>query len=53
MHETAYAADSGGGFILFIWVALYFYFAFTQYKIAQKVGHESTWWAWVPVLNFF
>jgi len=53
MQETAYAANSGGGLILFLWVALYFFFAFTQYKIAQKVGHQSTWWAWVPVLNFF
>jgi len=52
MQETAYAADSGFGLVLFLWVALYFYFSFTQYKIAQKVGHESTWWAWVPILNF-
>ena len=53
MQETAYAADSGGGLILFVWIALYFYFAFAQYKIAQKVGHESAWWAWIPVLNLF
>ena len=53
MNEAAYAADSGMGFVLFLWAALYFYFAFTQYKIAQKVGHESPWWAWVPILNFF
>ena len=53
MQETAYAANSGGEYILFFWVAFYFYFAFTQFKIAQKVGHKSAWWAWVPVLNFF
>ncbi|MCP4703501.1 MAG: hypothetical protein GY865_02740 [candidate division Zixibacteria bacterium] len=53
MQETAYAADSGMGLVLFLWVAFYFFFAFTQFKIAQKVGHESPWWAWVPILNFF
>ncbi len=53
MNEAAYAADSGIGFVLFLWAALYFYFAFTQFKIAQKVGHQSPWWAWVPILNLF
>jgi len=56
MYETAYAGDSGGGFILFVRIALYLYFlyfAYTQYKIAQKVGHEAAWWAWVPILNFY
>ena len=53
MNETSYAAQSGGGWILFFWVAFYLYFGYTQYRIAQKVGHQSPWWAWVPILNFF
>lgn len=51
MYESG--AETGGAFVLFLWVALYFYFAYTQYRIAQKVGHQSPWWAWIPILNFF
>ena len=53
MYESGYAGGGFGGMILFVWAVLYFYFAFTQYKIAQKVGHQSPWWSWIPVLNLF
>lgn len=41
----------GAAFWLFI-VATYFYFAFTQYKIAQKCGcQDNAWWAYIPIMN--
>lgn len=40
---------------LFAWLfifALYFYFAYSQFKIAQKCGQsDSAWWSFVPILN--
>jgi hypothetical protein len=54
MYEPA---DGGAGFgavFFLIMLAVYFYFAFTQYKIAQKVGcADKAWWSFVPVLNTF
>jgi len=52
MYESGYS-DASGGMMLFVWLALYLYFAFTQYKIAQKVGHQAPWWAWIPIVNIF
>ena len=38
--------------VLLVMVALYAYCAFTQYRIARKVGcADNAWWAWVPILN--
>jgi len=51
MYESGYGGEAFGGLFLLFWVALYLYFAMAQYKIAQKIGHESPWWAWVPILN--
>ncbi len=49
--------DGGAGFgavFFLIVLAVYFYFAFTQYKIAQRVGcADKAWWSYVPVLNTF
>ena len=49
--------DGGAGFgavFFLIVLAVYFYFAFTQYKIAQRVGcADRAWWSYVPVLNTF
>lgn len=33
-------------------LAAYLYFAYTQFKIAQKIGYRnSAWWAFIPILN--
>ena len=60
MYEAGYDGGMGsvgaglGAFFWIILVALYLYFAFTQYKIAHKCGcHDSAWWAWVPIMNTF
>ena len=52
MYEANYGHNYGALFYLFIF-AFYFYYGFAQYKIAQKVGHESPWWSFIPVLNAF
>jgi hypothetical protein len=39
--------------MLVIWLAVYFYFAYSQYKIACRIGHQWPWWAFIPVLNLF
>jgi len=50
MYEPGYS-DSFGGITLFVWFAVYLYYAWTQYKIAAKTGHESPWWSFIPILN--
>jgi len=54
MYETTY---DGGGFGAVMWLiilAAYLYFAYAQFKVAQKTGHsESAWWAFIPFLNTF
>ena len=52
MYESNYGNEFGVLFYLFF-IAVYFYFTFAQYKIAQKIGHHSSWWAFVPILNAF
>ena len=51
--DPGVAAGTGFGIVfLFVGAALYFYFAFTQYKMAQKCNHEDTaWWAFIPIMN--
>lgn len=39
--------------ILVIALAGYIYYSWCLQLIAQKTGNEPTWWAWVPVANFF
>jgi len=58
MVEEYYVGDPGmGGTLLgaFGWIviaALYLYFSFMHYKIAQKTGQaDNAWWAFVPILN--
>ncbi|MFH1373659.1 MAG: DUF5684 domain-containing protein [bacterium] len=54
MYETTY---DGGAMATYMWLIMafvYFYFAFAQYKIAQKVSrHDIAWWGFIPILNFF
>ena len=52
MYEAGYGNESGWTFIV-IWLAVYLYLAYTQFKIAQKVNHHSPWWAFVPIINLF
>lgn len=43
-----------GAFGWIFFVAMYAYFGYTMYKIAQKCGcNNNAWWAWVPVLSLF
>ena len=52
-----YDPNSGSSFLagvpFLIFVAIYLYHAFCQFYIAQKIGHPSAWWAFIPVLNFY
>jgi hypothetical protein len=54
MYETTY---DGGGIGIVMWLvilALYLYFAYAMFKIAQKTGQsKSAWWAFIPILNTF
>jgi Ca2+/Na+ antiporter len=52
MYETTNA----GGFSTVAWLIFfvaYFYFTFAQFKIAQKLRHQYTWFAFIPLLNTF
>lgn len=40
-----------GAIMLLVIVAVYCYFAYAQYRIAQKAGHSSPWMAWIPIAN--
>ncbi len=59
MYENFNNAESydPGGAVLgtfgwFVIFAIYFYFAFMHYKMAQKSSQcDSAWWAFVPILN--
>ena len=55
MYDYQTGPDTGLGMIpILILVGVYFYFAFAQFKIAQKIGlTDSAWWAWIPILNTF
>jgi hypothetical protein len=54
MYGTTY---DGGGFGAVTWLiilAVYLYFAYAQFKIAQKTGHSgNAWWSFIPILNIF
>ena len=54
MYNDGYSAD-GSMFGLLGWLiifAIYFYFAFMQYKIAKRCYcSDNAWWSFVPVLN--
>ena len=51
------ANSSAGGPSIVMWLVilgLYLYFAWTQYKIAQKVGcSDKAWWSFIPIMNTF
>ena len=53
-----YEASSSGGFeglgmfFNLLFIAIYLYFAFAQFKIAKKLRHDNAWFAWIPILQF-
>ena len=54
MYEQSYNNAGIPAIAWFVILAVYFYFAWSQYKIAQKVGcADRAWWAFVPVMNTF
>ena len=53
--DPSYAAGPEIGLVVWLlFAAIYFYSAFTQYKMAQKCGHsENAWWSYIPIMNVF
>ena len=46
------AAEPIGMFSWLVILAVYAFFGWTMYRIANKTGcSDSAWWAWVPILN--
>ncbi len=52
MYEQEAAAGIFG-MIWLIWLGLYLFFSFCQYKIAQKVEHHAPWYAFIPIVQVF
>jgi hypothetical protein len=52
MYESSYGGEASA-LIWVIWLAVYFFFAYCQYRIAQKVEHHSPWHAFIPIVQFF
>lgn len=53
--QRAGTAVAGGVFIFMFlfWLVLYAYFAFCLQRIAQKIGTENSWLAWIPIANMY
>jgi quinol-cytochrome oxidoreductase complex cytochrome b subunit len=52
MYDSGYSGEAYGLFFWLIIFGLWFYFGFAQYKIAKKIGHNSPWFSFIPILNF-
>jgi len=57
-EELAHILSSGLGIGIFlvlmvIAIAFFVFFAMAWMKIAQKLGYEPAWLAWIPVANYF
>jgi len=50
MYESSGNAGMGGFMFLLI-LGAYLYFAFAQFKVAQKLRHNNAWFAFIPILN--
>ena len=55
MYDYQSPPEAGFGMILWLSiVGIYVYFAFCQFKTAQKIGlYDCAWWAWIPIMNTF
>ena len=55
MYESQAGSDAGMGiFPIIFFVAVYVYFAYTQARMADRIGMSKyAWWAYVPILNLF
>lgn len=52
MYDSAYSGATFGLFFWLIILGFWFYLGYAQYRIARQIGHNSTWWSFVPILNF-
>ena len=54
MQDAAFDGSGMGAIGWLVILAIYFYFTYSQYKIAQKVGCADTaWWSFIPIANTF
>ena len=55
MYESQAGSDAGMGiFPIIFFVAVYVYFAYTQARMADRIGMSKyAWWAYVPILYLF
>jgi len=42
-----------GIFILFLFLVVYIYNAYTLYKIAKRLNHPQAWLSWIPIANYY
>ena len=54
MNDPGFDGSGFGAIAWLIIIAVYFFFTFSQYKIAQKVGcADQAWWSFIPIANTF
>ena len=55
MYDYQPAPDASLGMIPILFLlGIYVYFAFCQFRTAQKIGlYDCAWWAWIPIMNTF
>ncbi|MFH1687000.1 MAG: DUF5684 domain-containing protein [bacterium] len=52
MYDPNPAAGLIGDFLLVAILGLYLFCAYTQYRIANKVGcSDNAWWSYIPIMN--
>lgn len=45
--------SASGGAVWILYLVIYAYFAFSLMTIANKIGQENSWYAWIPILNIY
>lgn len=54
MYDPGYDGSGMGAIAWLVVLGIYFYFTFSQFKIAQKVGcADKAWWSFIPIANTF
>ena len=52
MYEANSSGDGFGFLFFLLFIAIYVFCAYTQFRIAKKCGcDENAWWAYVPIMN--